>query len=40
MPAPKDITDKQLQDILESGDATNYRIPLSLGEPHDEMDNS
>ena len=39
IPAPKDITDDQLDKLLESGDASHYRIPLSLGEPHPTPDN-
>lgn len=39
MPSPKDITDEQLLVLLESGDPTQYRVPLSLGEPHTEKDN-
>ena len=34
VPSPKDISDDQLQSIVQSGDATHYRVPLSLGEPH------
>lgn len=40
IPSPKDISDEQLQTLLQSGDATNYRVPLSLGEPHTEKDNA
>ena len=40
VPSPKDISDDQLQSIVQSGDATHYRVPLSLGEPHVEKDNS
>lgn len=39
IPSPKDITDEQLAALLESGDATHYRVPLSLGELHTEKDN-
>ena len=39
IPSPKAITDEQLAALLESGDATQYRVPLSLGEPHTEKDN-
>ena len=39
IPSPKDISDEQLQTLLQSGDAINYRVPLSLGEPHTEKDN-
>ena len=40
VPSPKEITDEQLQSILQSGDPTQFRVPLSLGEPHIEKDNS
>jgi HSP20 family molecular chaperone IbpA len=40
IPSPQPITDEQLLALLESGDPTNYRVPLSLGEPHTEKDNS
>ena len=39
IPTPKDITDEQLDTLLESGDASQYRIPISLGEPHTITDN-
>ena len=40
IPCPKDITDEQLEALQESGDASHYRVPLSLGEPHSVTDNS
>eukprot|EP00731_Ephydatia_muelleri_P023372 Em0015g955a len=40
LPTPKDITDEQLLALLESGDPSQYRISLSLGEPHREKDNA
>ena len=40
IPCPKDITDEQLEALQESGDASHYRVPLSLGEPHTVTDNS
>ena len=39
VPSPKDITDDQLDALLESGDPSQYRVPISLGDPHDEVDN-
>ena len=39
IPAPKEISDMELVNILESVDATQYRVPMSLGEPHVELDN-
>ena len=38
VPSPKDITDEQLTSLLESGDAAQFRVPLSLGEAHTESD--
>ena len=39
MPSPKEISDAQLVAMLESGDASQYRVPISLGEPHTVTDN-
>lgn len=39
IPAPKEVSDKELTEILQSVDATQYRVPMSLGEPHVELDN-
>lgn len=40
IPSPKDITDKELVDLLESDDPSRFRVPMSLGEPHTEVDKS
>ncbi len=40
VPSPKEISDDQLATMLESGDASQYRVPISLGEPHTVHDNS
>ena len=40
VPSPKEISDEQLATMLESGDASQYRVPISLGEPHTVHDNS
>lgn len=42
VPAPVAITDDELIKLLEQDDqnAGGYRIPMSLGEPHAELDNS
>jgi hypothetical protein len=40
VPAPKQITDEELFKLLESEDPSGFRIPMSLGEAHDELDNS
>ncbi|XP_068717658.1 PIH1 domain-containing protein 1-like isoform X2 [Montipora capricornis] len=39
IPAPREINDTELVNILESVDATQYRVPMSLGEAHVELDN-
>lgn len=39
IPPAKEITDEKLVEILESVDPTQYRVPMSLGEPHVEVDN-
>jgi len=40
IPAPADITDCELTDILDSDEPSSFRIPMSLGEGHDEVDKS
>jgi hypothetical protein len=40
IPKPKDVTEKELAEILDSEDPLRYRVPLSLGEPHAEIDKS
>ncbi|XP_064392116.1 PIH1 domain-containing protein 1-like [Halichondria panicea] len=40
VPSPKEISDEQLATMLESGDASQYRVPISLGEPHTVHDNT
>jgi len=40
--APKDITEEQLVALIENVDqdaAFQFRVPMSLGEPHTELDN-
>lgn len=39
VPTPREISDDDLQQLIQSGDATQFRVPLSLGEPHTEKDN-
>ena len=39
IPAPKEVSDQELTEILQSLDPTQYRVPMSLGEPHVELDN-
>ncbi|XP_075695975.1 PIH1 domain-containing protein 1 [Rhinoderma darwinii] len=40
IPAPPDLSEQELVNILESDDPSGYRVPMSLGEPHVEVDNS
>ncbi|XP_028412147.1 PIH1 domain-containing protein 1-like [Dendronephthya gigantea] len=40
LPSPKDITETELQKLLEDPDATQFKIPLALGDPHAETDKS
>ena len=41
--APKDISEMELTKLIERNDlesaAFHFRVPMSLGEPHDELDN-
>ncbi|CAG5121803.1 unnamed protein product, partial [Candidula unifasciata] len=38
VPEPKDLSDDELLKVLESEDPTQFRIPMSIGEPHVELD--
>ncbi|XP_022658115.1 PIH1 domain-containing protein 1-like [Varroa jacobsoni] len=40
IPSPKELSEGELARILESDNFTAYRVPLSLGLPHDEQDKS
>ncbi|XP_053307659.1 PIH1 domain-containing protein 1 [Spea bombifrons] len=40
IPAPPDLNERELVTILESDDPSGYRVPMSIGEPHVEVDNS
>ncbi|XP_072282802.1 PIH1 domain-containing protein 1 [Pyxicephalus adspersus] len=40
IPAPPDLSEQELVSILESDDPSGYRVPMSIGEPHVEVDNS
>lgn len=40
VPPPKDLSDNELIQLLESDDPTGFRIPMSIGEPHAELDKS
>ena len=39
VPSPRDVSDEELADIIQSGDPMRYRVPMSIGEPHVEVDN-
>lgn len=38
LPAPEDITDQELIKILESDQPSDFRVPMSIGPPHEEKD--
>lgn len=38
IPAPADVTEAELTQILDSDEPSTFRIPLSLGEGHEEID--
>ncbi|XP_029441297.1 PIH1 domain-containing protein 1 isoform X3 [Rhinatrema bivittatum] len=40
IPAPPELSEQGLVSLLESEDPSGYRVPISLGEPHAEVDNS
>ena len=40
VPEPKDLSDEDLLRLLEAEDQSGYRIPMSIGEGHTEVDNS
>uniref|UniRef100_A0A8C3HN60 PIH1 domain containing 1 n=1 Tax=Chrysemys picta bellii TaxID=8478 RepID=A0A8C3HN60_CHRPI len=40
IPAPPDLSHQELECLIESDSASSFRIPMSLGEPHAELDNS
>ncbi|XP_065919854.1 PIH1 domain-containing protein 1-like [Dysidea avara] len=40
LPEPPDISDEELIKITESQDPSRFRVPISLGEPHAEVDHS
>lgn len=39
MPAPADMKESELIKLLDSDELSDYRVPLSIGEPHAEIDN-
>ncbi len=40
VPPPPEISKEELVELLQSEDPSGYRVPMSLGEPHAETDNS
>uniref|UniRef100_A0AAY5KM78 PIH1 domain-containing protein 1 n=1 Tax=Esox lucius TaxID=8010 RepID=A0AAY5KM78_ESOLU len=40
VPTPPQLSREKLVELLESEDPSGYRVPMSLGEPHTEVDNS
>lgn len=40
IPAPLDINDAQLIEIMQSEEPSSYRLPLSIGDLHEEPDRS
>ncbi|KAG7237477.1 hypothetical protein INR49_032366 [Caranx melampygus] len=40
VPPPPELSRQELVDLLQSEDPSGYRVPMSLGEPHTEVDNS
>ncbi|XP_077414976.1 PIH1 domain-containing protein 1 isoform X2 [Vanacampus margaritifer] len=40
VPPPPEISKEKLVDLLQLEDPSGYRVPMSLGEPHTELDNN
>ncbi|XP_026870478.1 PIH1 domain-containing protein 1 isoform X1 [Electrophorus electricus] len=40
VPPPPELSHEKLVELLDSDDPTGYKVPMSLGEAHTEMDNS
>ncbi|XP_076852455.1 PIH1 domain-containing protein 1 isoform X3 [Brachyhypopomus gauderio] len=40
VPPPPPLSEEKLVELLDSDDPTEYKVPMSLGEAHAEMDNS
>uniref|UniRef100_A0A4W6F113 PIH1 domain-containing protein 1 n=1 Tax=Lates calcarifer TaxID=8187 RepID=A0A4W6F113_LATCA len=40
VPPPPELSREELVELLQSEDPSGYRVPMSLGEPHTEIDNS
>lgn len=40
VPLPPELSREELVELLQSEDPSGFRVPMSLGEPHAEVDNS
>ncbi|XP_061892283.1 PIH1 domain-containing protein 1-like [Entelurus aequoreus] len=40
VPPPPELSKEELVELLQSEDPSGYRVPMSLGEPHTEVDNN
>ncbi|XP_077354630.1 PIH1 domain-containing protein 1 isoform X1 [Festucalex cinctus] len=40
VPPPPELSKEKLLDLLQLEDPSGYRVPMSLGEPHTELDNN
>uniref|UniRef100_A0A3Q2P224 PIH1 domain-containing protein 1 n=1 Tax=Fundulus heteroclitus TaxID=8078 RepID=A0A3Q2P224_FUNHE len=40
VPPPPELSREELVELLQSEDPSGYRVPMSLGEPHTEVDNN
>ncbi|XP_030590778.1 PIH1 domain-containing protein 1 isoform X1 [Archocentrus centrarchus] len=40
VPPPPELSREELVELLQSEDPSGFRVPMSLGEPHTEVDNS
>ncbi|XP_061740096.1 PIH1 domain-containing protein 1 [Nerophis ophidion] len=40
VPPPPELSKEELVELLQSEDPSGYRVPMSLGEPHAEVDNN
>ncbi|XP_053707414.1 PIH1 domain-containing protein 1 [Synchiropus splendidus] len=40
VPPPPELSTEELVDLLQSEDPSGFKVPMSLGEPHTELDNS
>ncbi len=38
IPSPPDMTDEEVLAAVSTGDSSNYSVPMSIGEPHAELD--